>query len=155
MLSHHFFGTVKKTNKAIVFLMPLLYLGIASFWLYRMFQDLPSFMTLENVGRSIFVAFPFYLAFLSISSIKNILFTKFPSGFDIKYQLFDSYLEISSNDVLTRLKYSDIAKVQNPDKTGSSIKFQMKSRREFTVPAPEKKEELYFQLKQKLENSSL
>jgi hypothetical protein len=155
MLSHQFFGTVKKTNKAIVFLIPLLYLGIASFWVYRMFQDIPSFMTLENIGRSIFVAFPFYMAFLSIGSIKNVLLTKFPSDFNIKYQLFDSYLEVNYSDVLTRLKYSDIVGVTNPDRSGNVIKLQMQSGQELAMAAPENKQELYFQLKQKLEHTDL
>jgi len=155
MYSHEFPGKVKKANKALLLLFPLIYLAGAGYFLYALFQRAPNFINIENITRSIVVALPFYISIMSMGSIKNILFTKIPSGFDIKYQLFDEYVEFRTSDVLTRLNYADITDVMNPEKTGSVIKLNLKSGRDMEMPIPENKYELYVQLKKKLAESTL
>ena len=154
MESHEFLGKVKMPNKAFELVSPLLYIVLALYFFYVLFRRAPDLVNIENILESIVVALPFYISIISLRSIKNILFAKIPSDFDIKYQLFDEYLELETTDILNRIRYTDISDVTNPEKTGRVIKVRMNSGRDMEMPIPEEKYEFYVQLKKKLTGSS-
>jgi hypothetical protein len=138
-----FIGKSNKRSKLQMLTIPAILLAVAGFWLFRIYLTAPDLLTLTQVTNSLIVVSPFYVGFIALDSIKKIVFKKSYSVFDVRYQVSERHVDVRFFNHSLSINISDIENVRDPEFTGQLIHFVLKSGKEYSLPAPDNKLELY------------
>ncbi len=138
-----FIGKSDKRSKFRMLAGPAILLGMAGFWLFRIYTVAPDLLGLTQLTNSLILALPFYIGIITFESIKKTVFKKSYSVFDVRYLVSERYVDVRFFNHSLSIKISDLEKIRDPEFTGQFMHFVLKSGIEYSLPVPDNKLELY------------